>query len=124
MATRILVPKERAILIKIREFYPNNLSSFTGSIQNVTIEERVSLLEIQVVEIQEDVTDVDERVTLVEGDVDFLFDEQVIQDERLLELEQTSDDVVVELSEVNLDLLGKNKQTNKLTNKLTNKTIN
>ena len=42
-------------------------------------------------EIQEDVTDVDERVTLVEGDVNILFNEQVIQDTRLLSLEQEND---------------------------------
>ena len=42
------------------------------------------------VEIQEDVTEVDERVVLLEGDVNFLFDEQVIQDERIFLLEQTS----------------------------------
>ena len=59
-------------------------------IQNATIEERVTLLEIQVVEIQEDVTEVDERIGLLEGDVDFLFDEKVIQDERIYNLEQTS----------------------------------
>ena len=64
---------------------------------NATIEERVSLLEIQVMEIQEDVTDVDERVTLVEGDVDFLFDEQVIQDERLWNLEETSIEVLLDI---------------------------
>ena len=65
--------------------------------QNTTIEERVALLEIQVLEIQEDiavieedVTEVDERVELLEGDVNFLFDEQVIQDERIFTLEQTS----------------------------------
>ena len=46
------------------------------SVQNNTIEERVALLEIQVVEIEEDVTG------LVEN-VNFLFDEQIIQDERL-----------------------------------------
>ena len=46
----------------------------TFSARNVTIEERVALLEIQVVDLDED--------------VDFLFDEQVIQDERLLGLEQ------------------------------------
>ena len=57
----------------------------------------MSLLEIQVVEIQEDVTDTDERVTLVEGDVNFLFDEQVIQDERLLNLEQTSIEVLLDI---------------------------
>ena len=47
--------------------------------QNVTIEERVSLLELQVVDLDED--------------VDFLFDEQVIQDERLLDLENRVLDV-------------------------------
>ena len=83
------------------------MSFFTGTIQNTTIEERVALLEIQVVEIEEDLTEIDERVELVEGDVNFLFDEQVIQDERLLELEQTSDQVVVELAEINVNLLGK-----------------
>ena len=64
---------------------------------NATIEERVSLLEIQVVEIQEDVTDVDERVTLVEENVNFLFDEQVIQDERLLTLEGHTDAIEEQL---------------------------
>ena len=64
---------------------------------NATIEERVSLLEIQVVEIQEDVTDADERVTLVEGDVNFLFDEQVIQDEKLLTLEEDTDAIEEQL---------------------------
>ena len=64
--------------------------------------------------IQDELTDVDDRVDLVEGDVNFLFDEQVIQDERLLNLEETSDQVVVELAEVNVDLLGKN-QTNVIT---------
>ena len=53
---------------------------FIEIIQNATIEERVTLLEIQVVEIKEDLTEIDERVMLVEGDVNFLFDEQVIQD--------------------------------------------
>ena len=47
--------------------------------QNVTIEERVALLELQVVDLDED--------------VDFLFDEQVIQDERLLGLENRVLDV-------------------------------
>ena len=48
-----------------------------------TIEERVALLEIQVVEIEDDVTGLDQ-------DVNFLFDEQVIQDARIFTLEQTS----------------------------------
>ena len=70
---------------------------FTGSLQNATIEERVALLEIQVVDLDED--------------VDFLFDEQVIQDERLLGLEQTDNQVVVELAEISVDLLGKKETT-------------
>ena len=60
--------------------------------QNITIEERVSLLELQVGDLDED--------------VDFLFDETVLQDERLLNLEETSDQVVVELAEINANILG------------------
>ena len=73
----------------------------------MTIEERVSLLEMQVVEIEEDVTGLEVDLTELDENVDFLFDEQIIQDERLLELEQTSDEVVVELAEINANLLGK-----------------
>ena len=50
---------------------------FEEFVQNTTIEERVTLLEIQVVDLDED--------------VDFLFDEQAIQDEKLLNLEQETD---------------------------------
>ena len=67
---------------------------------NNTIEERVALLEIQVTVIQDDVIDLEVNLMELEGDVNFLFDEQVIQDERLLGLEQTSDQVVVELAEI------------------------
>ena len=52
-------------------------------VQNSTLEERVELLEIQVVVIQDEVSD-------LELDVNFLFDEQIIQDERLLNLEENS----------------------------------
>ena len=44
----------------------------------------MTILENQVAEIEEEVTGLDQ-------DVNFLFDEQVIQDERLLILEQDSD---------------------------------
>ena len=88
--------------------------SLTGLVQNTTIEERVALLEIQVAVIQDDLTEVEDDVTGLEVDlteldenVDFLLDEQIIQDERLLELEQTSDQVVVELAETNADILSK-----------------
>ena len=65
--------------------------------QNNTIDERVSLLEVQVADLREDITEVDEDVTGLDEDVNFLFDEQVIQDERLLNLEETSDGIISEL---------------------------
>ena len=56
------------------------------------------MLETQVVAIEEDLTGLDEDVfglrvdlTELEGDVNFLFDETVIQDERLFSLEEESD---------------------------------
>ena len=52
--------------------------------QNSTIEERVSLLELQMADLEENMVDLDE-------DVDFLFDDQLIQDERLLNLEEATD---------------------------------
>ena len=52
-------------------------------VQNTTIEERVTILEIQVADTQEDLAE-------LEGDVNFLFEEAIIQDERLLNLEQTT----------------------------------
>ena len=48
------------------------------------MEERVELLEGQVAVVQDEVSD-------LELDVNFLFDEQVIQDKRLLNLEEASD---------------------------------
>ena len=54
--------------------------------------------------IQDDLTEVDERVVLLEGDVNFLFDEQVIQDERLFSLEQTSLGILGELDSVEDEL--------------------
>ena len=42
-------------------------------------------------EIQDDVTGLGVDLTELEGDVNFLFNEQFIQDERLLILEQDSD---------------------------------
>ena len=54
--------------------------------QNVTIEERVALLEIQVADIEVDIS------ILFEND-NFLFDETVIQDERLFSLEQETEEI-------------------------------
>ena len=76
-------------------------------VQNNTIEERVSLLEIQVSDLREDVTVVQDNVVELDEDIDFLFDEQVIQDERLFSLEQTSLQVAVELAEINVNILGR-----------------
>ena len=75
-----------------------------GPIQNTTIEERVALLEIQVVEIKEDVAGLEVDLTELEGDVNFLFDEQGIQDERLQELKQISLQVAVEPAEMNVNI--------------------
>ena len=58
--------------------------------QNTRIEERVSLLEIQVANLEQNLAGLDE-------DVDFLFDDQVIQDERLFSLEQNNDVINQEL---------------------------
>ena len=68
---------------------------------NDTLEERVALLETQVTVIQDDVTDLEVNLMELQGDVNFLFDEQVIQDERLLNLEKTSNGIIGEL-----DLIG------------------
>ena len=60
------------------------MNNQSEQLQNSTLEERVELLEIQVVVIQDEVSD-------LETNINFLFDEQVIQDERLLSLEQETD---------------------------------
>ena len=66
-------------------------------IQNATIEERVTLLEVQVEQIQGDVTGLSVGLTEVDESVDFLFDEQVIQDERLLNLETETEGIEEEV---------------------------
>ena len=70
---------------------------FVELVLNNTIEERVTLLEIQVTDMREDITEIDEDVTLLVEDVGFLFDETVIQDERLFSLEQDTDVINQEL---------------------------
>ena len=62
-------------------------------VENSTIEERVSFLEAQVADLNED--------------MGFVFHQQITQDERLLSVDQTSDQVVVELAEVNANIQGK-----------------
>ena len=75
--------------------------------QNNTIEERVSLLEIQVADLREDVTVTQVDVLDLDQDVDFLFDEQVIQDERLLNVEEATDAINAQLVTVDDALEGK-----------------
>ena len=79
---------------------------FVELLLNNTLEERVTLLEIQVTDMREDITEIDEDVTLVVEDVSFLFDETVIQDERLFSLEQDND-------VINQDLEGQFLQLNR-----------
>ena len=57
----------------------------------------MALLEIQVDEIEEDIIITRVDLTELEGDVNFLFDETVIQDERLFTLEQTTVAIDAEL---------------------------
>ena len=72
--------------------------------QNTTIEERVIILETQVVEIEEDVTTLGIGLEGLGEDVEFLFDETVIQDERIFTLEQTTIAINAELVGVDDDL--------------------
>ena len=67
----------------------------------------MALLEIQVVEIQEDITGLGTDLTGLDEDVGFLFDEQVIQDERLLNLETEMEEIDEQLIIVDDDLEGK-----------------
>ena len=55
-------------------------------------------------EIEEDITGLNVGLTEVDENVDFLFDEQVIQDERLLNLETKSDGIISELHLIKDDL--------------------
>ena len=57
------------------------------------MEERVSILESEVLEIEEDISDLGVDLAELKGDVDILAVQAVIQDERILNLEQDMDDV-------------------------------
>ena len=82
------------------------VSRFVELVQDNTIEERVALLEIQVEEIKEDILITRVDLTELEGDVNFLFDETVIRDERLFSLEQTTDAINTQLLTVDDELEG------------------
>ena len=66
----------------------------------------MTLLEEQVVDLHDDITVIQGDLVDLDENVDFLFDKQIIQDERLLELEQTSVEVIVELAEINANIQG------------------
>ena len=70
----------------------------------MTIEERVAVLEFQMVEIEDDVTDIEGDISVLLENDNFLFDEQVIQDERLFTLEQTTNDINADLVAVDEEL--------------------
>ena len=72
---------------------------FLGQFQNSTLEERVELLEGQVVVLQDEVSD-------IEANVNFLFDETIIQDQRIFSLEQISIDVDAQLDIIDDTLEG------------------
>ena len=57
----------------------------------------MSLLELQVIDIQQDVTALGVDLVELEGDVNFLFDETVIQDERLFQLEMETETIEKEV---------------------------
>ena len=94
-------PRERRPIIWHKVSYFLQVSYFYFAIleliQNTTIEERVALLEVEVEQIQDDVTGLNVCLTEVDENVDFLFDEQVIQDERLLNLETETEGIENEI---------------------------
>ena len=57
-------------------------------------------------EVGEDVTGLEVDLTELDENVDFLFDEHIIQDERLFSLEQTTDAINAELVAVDDELEG------------------
>ena len=50
----------------------------------------MTILEAQVVVLDDEVSDLEVDLTELEGDVNFLFEETIIQDERIFSLEQTT----------------------------------
>ena len=70
----------------------------------------MTILEAQVVEIEDDITALSVGLMEVDENLDFLFDEQVIPDERLLNLEETSDEIIGELDLMEDELESEYKQ--------------
>ena len=71
-----------------------------GDKQKNTVEERVAILEFQVAGLEDDVTSINTEVTdlgddvdVIDGEVEAILAGQVLQDERILELEMDSDGI-------------------------------
>ena len=67
----------------------------------------MTILEIQVVEIEEDVTVLGVGLEGLGENVDFLFEETIIQDKRIFNLEQTSIGILGDLQLVKDDIESK-----------------
>ena len=62
-----------------------------SALNDTTIEERVTILEFQVSGLTEDVTDLGDEVDVIDGEIAVILTGQVIQDERILDLEADSE---------------------------------
>ena len=67
-------------------------------------------MEIQVAQLEDDVTGLGVGLTEVDENVDFLFEEQVIQDEGLFSLEQGTDEINAQLITINGDINSRHSQ--------------
>lgn len=71
-------------------YFESQKGFFTEKLENITIEERVSLLEIEMEEVQGEVVEVQDEVII-------LFSQQVIQDDRLGNLEEDTDQLEIDV---------------------------
>ena len=62
-----------------------------SSINDTTIEERVTILEFQMAGLTEEVIDLGDELDVSDGEIAVIFADQVIQDERILEVEADSE---------------------------------
>ena len=72
------------------QYFEYRSAIFIEKFENITIEERVSLLEIEMEEVQGEVVEVQDEVII-------LFSQQVIQDDRLGNLEEDTDQLELEV---------------------------
>ena len=80
----------QAVLTKITKENPDNdiSSSILGTLMNDTdLEERVQALEFQMVNVQEEIVNISDDVDVLISEVTIIHADQVVQDERLLDVE-------------------------------------